>query len=251
MGLIAVLNGIMRLCFSILESISTFFNNAAVGAFFGSFSAFIFGLIAYDYTKRREKWVTHHNALVKTEHHINRHFNDISGNIFLLKGSSITLAKGAFSENELSPLDNPDYMVDYHNIHLLNVYMDYQSLLEKANHDMLAWNKSTNRLFEVALSGKVDRISITKNRQELSRRTGEIISHLEDLMQSAYTTGAYIRKFMAVDKRDRLARLDLTANIKLTSEQVDKERKKLVQESERTMARDRTERLSKYEPDLN
>ena len=230
----------------ILENIGRFFGNTSVGAFFGSFFAFIFGLIAYDYTKKREKWVTHHNALVKTEQLINRHLNDISGNIYLLNGSIKIFAKGAFTENELHPFDNPDYMIDFHNVHLGNMYLDYQSLLEKANRDMLAWNRSNDRLSELFLSGKVDRVSINVNRQNLSKRSEEIIQHLEDLMALAYTTGAYVRKFMAVDKRDKFARLEPTANIKLTPKQVESERKKFVKESEKTMKKDRNERLSKF-----
>lgn len=223
-----------------------FFNNAAVGAFLGAFSAFIFGLIAYDYTKRREKWVAHHNALVKAENLMNRHLNGISNNVFLLKGSIEIFKKGAFSENELYPLDNPEDFIDFHNIHLRNIYLDYQSLLEKVNHDLVAWNRSNTRLFDAALSGKVDDKSIKINRDGLLERSKQIIQHLEDLMEETYTTGAYIRKFMAVDKRDRLARLFPTENIKLTDRQISKERKLFVKESKETMKKDRASRLSKY-----
>src|SRR3972149_10815612 len=98
----------------LLAKTTNFFNNSAVGAFLGAFFAFIFGIIAYDYTKRREKWKLHHDAVVKTEHLINRHLNRISGNIFLLKGAVNTYAKGAFSENELSPIENPDFLQNFH-----------------------------------------------------------------------------------------------------------------------------------------
>ena len=224
----------------------SFFGNTSVGAFLGSFTAFIFGIIAYDYTKKREKWVNHHNALVKTEQLINRHLDEITGNIFLLNGSIETYAKSAFSENELTPLENPDYMIDFHNIHLINTYQDYQALLEKVNHDLLAWNKSNDRLFNVALSGKVPPADIEANRQELSRRSKAIRNHLEDLLQEAYSTGAYIREFMKVNKRNFFARLGPTEKIELTSKQLKIERKKFVKESENTMKKDRKGRLSKY-----
>ena len=230
----------------VFKSICLFFSNTSVGAFLGAFSAFIFGLIAYDYTKKREKWVIHHNSLVKTERLINRHLNGITGNIFLLKGSIKTFAKSAFSENELDLLENPDYIIDFHNINLLNAYQDYQALLEKVNHDLLAWNKSNDRLFNVALSGRVPPEDIELNRKELSRRSEEIVHHLEDLLEEAYTTGAYVRKFMAVDKRDKFARLSPTEKIKLTLKQIASERKKFVKESEETVEKDRKGRLGKY-----
>lgn len=223
-----------------------FFNNNSVSSFLGAFFAFIFGIIAYIYTKKREKWASHHNALVKTEQLLNRHLNDISGNIFLLKGSLETFSKGAFSENELNPLENPDFMTEFHNLELINTYQDYESLVRKVNHDMLAWNRSNARLFDVALSGRVGKDSIDKNRAELMRRTKEIVNHMKDLMESTYTTGAYIRKFMAVDKRDIFARLSPTENIELTKEELSAERVKYVKESRDTMERDRKERLGKY-----
>lgn len=230
----------------ILKTIDSIFNNASVSAFSGSFTAFIFGIIAYGYTKKREKWVSHHNALVKTEQLINRHLNEISDNIFLLKGSIKTYANNAFSENELNLLNNPDCMIEFQNIELINMYQDYQALLEKVNHDLQAWNKSNDRLFNVALSGKVSPADIEINRKELSRRSKEIIDHLKDLLQEAYTTGAYVREFMKIDKRDFLARLGPTKNINLTQKQLKAERRKFVNESKNTIARDRKGRLDKY-----
>lgn len=228
------------------SSLETFFSNASVGAFVGSFSAFIFGLIAYDYTKRRDKWTVHHTALVIAENLINRQLNGISNNIFLLKGSIETFEKEAFSENELYPLDNPPDFIDFLNIDLRNEYLDYQSLVEKVNHDLISWNRSNIRLFDAALSGRVSDESIDINRKGLLQRSKQIVEHLEDLMQEAYTTGAYIRKFIAVDQRDILARLFKTANISLTDEEVDEERKKYIKESEETMEKDREGRLKKY-----
>jgi len=110
---------------------------------------------------------------------------------------------------------------------------------------MLSWNRSNTRLFNFALSGKVNPRSIDVNRKELSKRTEQIIQHMEDLMQLTYTTGAYVRKFMTVDKRDKFARLSPTENIKLTSIQINEERKKFVQESEDTMEKDK-KRIQKF-----
>ena len=230
----------------LLAKTTNFFNNSAVGAFLGAFFAFIFGIIAYDYTKRREKWKSHHDAVVKTGHLINRHLNRISGNIFLLKGAVNTYAKGAFSENELSPIENPDFLHNFHNIEIINTYNDYQSLLEKVNHDLQGWNRSNDRMFTAALSGVVPPADIAINRKLLSDRTKEIINHLEDLMDEAYTTGAYIREFLKFDDRPRFANLKQTEGIRITPQQVTSERKRFVEESEETMRKGREGRLKKY-----
>lgn len=226
--------------------IINFLNNAGVGAFLGAFFAFIFGIVAYDYTKRREKWKLHHDTVVKAEYLINRHLNQISGNIFLLKGAMETYKKGIFSENVLSPVENPDFLHDFHNIEIINTYAGYQSLVEKVNHDLQGWNRSNDRMFTAALSGVVPPADIAKNRKHLSERTQEIINHMEDLMEETYTTGAYIREFLKVDKRPRFANLKTTEEIRITSRKIASEQKRFVKESEKTMKKDREGRLKKY-----
>ena len=232
--------------FPVVQEQPNLLNNAAFAAFLGSFSAFIFGIVAYDYTKRRERWKLHHDAVVKSERLVNRHLNQISGNIFLLKGALDTYAKGAFSENVLSQLDNPEISIDLHNLEIINVYEDYQALVEKVNHDLASWNRSNDRLFNAALSGRVPVADIDVNRKNLAVRTQEIIHHLEDLMDETYTTGAYIREFMKADKRPEFANLKPTLDIHIDPKDVDKERVRFVKESEETMKKDREGRLKKY-----
>lgn len=231
---------------TVFDLMGSFLNNAAVGAFCGSFSAFIFGIIAYDYTKRRERYKTHHDAVVKTENLANRHLNQISGNLFLLQTAIETYEKGAFSENVLTPLENPELQLDFYNLELINKYLDYQAFVEKVNHDMASWSRSNDRMFTVALSGRVPMDDITKNRDELAKRTKEMLQHLNDLMQETYTFGAYVREFLKVDIRPRFSRMKPIADIIISSEKVAKEREKFVKESEETMERDREGRLKKY-----
>lgn len=232
--------------YCLITKVANFFNNAAVGSFFGAFFAFIFGIIAYDYTKKREKWKLHHDTVVKAEYLVNRHLNQISGNIHLLKRAIETYSNGAFSENVLTPIENPDFLQDFHNIEVINTYADYQSMLESINHDLQGWNRSNNRMFTAALSGIVPPADVAKNRDHLAERTKEIASHLEDLMQETYTIGAYIREFLKFDKRPRFANLKKTEDIKVAAKLVAKEREKFVKESEETMKKDREGRLKKY-----
>lgn len=189
----------------------------------------------------------HHDTLVKAEYLINRHLDQISGNIFLLESALDTYAKGAFSENVLNAIENPQLLHNFHNIELINNYANYQSLVEKVNHDLEVWNRSNDRLFTIALSGIVPTNDIDKNRENLSQRTKEIISHGKDLMDDAYTTGAYIREFLKVDKRPRFANLNITANIKIPLKKVVAERMIFVNKSKVTMQKDYEERLKKYE----
>ena len=226
---------------------SSLLNNAAFAAFLGSFTAFIFGIMAYDYTKRRERWKLHHDAVVKSERLVNRHLNQISGNIFLLNGALDTYSKGAFSENVLDQLDNPEISIDLHNLEIINIYEDYQALVEKVNHDLASWNRSNDRLFDAALSGKVPIADIDVNRKNLALRTQEIINHTKDLMEETYTIGAYIKEFLKVDKRPRFANLKQTEEIKITSKQIASERKRYVKESKEMMKKDRESRLKKYQ----
>lgn len=233
--------------FPVVQDQPSLLNSEAFAAFLGSFSAFIFGIVAYDYTKRRERWKLHHDAVVKSERLMNRHLDQISGSIFLLKGALGTYAKGAFSENVLTQLENPEISLDLHNIEFVNVYEDYQSLVEKVNHDLASWNRSNDRLFDAALSGRVPVADIDVNRKHLAERTREIINHLKDLMEETYTTGAYVREFIKADKRPKFANLKSTFDIHISPVDVSKERKRFVKESEETMKKDREGRLKKYQ----
>lgn len=221
-------------------------NNSAFAAFLGSFSAFIFGIVAYDYTKRRERWKLHHDAVVKAERLVNRHLNQISGNILLLEGALDTYTKGAFSENVLLDLENPELSLNLHNLEIINTYEDYQSFVENVNHDLASWNRSNDRLFNAALSGRVPMADIDDNRKNLAKRTSEIVDHMKDLMEETYTTGAYIRDFLKADKRPMFANLGSTLDIHIDPKAVAKERIKFVKESEETMKKDREGRLKKY-----
>lgn len=84
----------------ILSTIWNVLNTPFFGAFFGAFFAFVFGIMAYHYTKRREKWKIHHNAIVRAERLVNRHLNQISGNKHLLKGALETYKKGNLQSGE-------------------------------------------------------------------------------------------------------------------------------------------------------
>ncbi|OGE32398.1 hypothetical protein A3C59_03830 [Candidatus Daviesbacteria bacterium RIFCSPHIGHO2_02_FULL_36_13] len=231
---------------NLVSGVWDFLNTPFMGSFAGAFFAFTFGIVAYNYTKRRERFKTHHDAVVKSEQLLNRHLNQISGNAFLLKGALETYSKGAFSENVLTPLENPDFLPDFYNLEIMDKYMDYSSLVHKVNHDMNAWNRSNDRLFTAALSGTVPQADIATNRKSLAERTEQIVHHLEDLMQETYTLGGYVREFLKFNKMGWFADLEPIQEIAISPEKSEKERKKFVKESEETMEKDREGRLKKY-----
>ncbi len=231
----------------ILSTIWNILNTPFFGAFFGACFALLFGIIAYEYTKRREKWKIHNDAVVKAESLVNRHLNQISDNKYLLKGALEIYKKGFFSENVLTILENPVLSLDFHNLEIINNYLDYQSLVEKSNHDLEAWNHSNDRLFNAALSGVVPAKDINANRENIADKTKQTMNHLDDLISETYTFGAYVREFLKVDKRPRFALLKFTGKISISDELVAKEREKLVDESKKRSKEDYEKRLKKYQ----
>ena len=222
-----------RIVYIVTQESPGLLNNAAFAAFLGSFSAFALGIVAYDYTKKRERWKQHHDAVVKAERLISRQIDQIFVNITLLSGAIETFNKEGFSENLLIQLENSEISIDLHNLEFINKYEDYHYLVEIANRNMTSWNRSNDRMFTSALSGKVKDEDIAVNRRNLSKRSSEVSSQLKVLVNKSYTMGAYIREFIKDDKRPKFGNLELTSNISISSKRIARARKKFVKRSKK------------------
>ena len=209
------------------------------------FFAFIFGIVAYDYTKRREKWKLHHDTVVRAEYLINKHLNQVSGNIHLIKKAVRTYKKGLLSVNSLKQLDNPELLTSFHNLEIIKKWNDYQSLVEMINHDLSGWNKFSEIMFSAAFSGAVSGNDFKFNIENIVALSEEMQENLEDLLEEIYDIGAYIRRFLKYDIRPRFAVLKYTERISVSGAEVSTERTVFVMESQETMQRDQKKRFIK------
>jgi hypothetical protein len=126
-----------------------------LGAFFGAFLAFIFGLITYILTKKRERFVLHRNALVKLERTLNKHLHDIGVLEQVITDSHTTLGRGHVTSNRLIKLEVPvEIESALANIELINKLFNYQLTLDRINFNSETTNHSLGRLEDMFLSGQ-------------------------------------------------------------------------------------------------
>src|SRR6185369_1480017 len=78
------------------------------GAFAGAFLAFIFGLVAYWVTKRRERFVQHKNTLVKLDRVLMKHLFELGRLQELMLNTIQSLAYGHTTSNRLNLLVLPE-----------------------------------------------------------------------------------------------------------------------------------------------
>ena len=79
-------------------------NSQSFAAFLGAFFAFVFGLIAYRYDKKRERIIKHQNATVELGYLLNEHLDDIWKDIFLINGTLQIFGRNVPTYNHLNPL---------------------------------------------------------------------------------------------------------------------------------------------------
>lgn len=235
MNIATIIQAAISLLTSLWSWIVSATNTQAGGAFWGAVFTFIFAILTYRYTKRHEKWVTHRQATVLTEHLVNRHLNGIYDNMHLLEGSIATLKKtGGFTYNQLQPLQMPELAIDFHNLELINRYMNYEAEITKLNHDMETLNRATQKLWDVKLTGKQSEEDEKVSREHLIMQMQTIHKFMKMTVEETFTLGAYVRVFMRKDKFPLSSRLSRTANIKVTDAELQKEKERFKGESDDT-----------------
>ena len=125
------------------------------GAFLGAFFAFIFGLITYVITKRRERFVQHKNALIKLDRAMNKHLNDLGVTEVLVKDSNKILGEGKVSTNRLYHLKMPENLtMDLGSIDLINKVFTYELSIDRLNFNIDSVNHALTRLEDMFISGQ-------------------------------------------------------------------------------------------------
>lgn len=225
--------------------LGAFFNNTSVGAFLGSFSAFILGLLTYVYTKKRERWVVHQNTVVSVEHLLNRNLTQIYDNIFLIKGMISTFKRVNITDSILAEIENPPLATLFLNEQLVNSYIDYSAFVEKTNHDVKGINRSNDRVYDMAISKRLPHEQVINQLKYNIENLELMVAFLEDLLNETYTLGGLIRAFSNKHKLDIFARFNPTKKIQVTFDEIAEERAIFLSESEETIAREKNGRLAK------
>ncbi len=143
--------------------------DSAIGAFFGAFFAFVFGLLTYYITKWVERQSRDYNSMVKLEGILNEHLNIFAKNEYLIHGSIDTLRRGFMTYNILRKYRiAEDLELDFLDPELINNYFDYRDSIISLNHDFEVSNHANGILRELVLSNKANSATIKANSDNLA-----------------------------------------------------------------------------------
>jgi len=148
------------------------------GALAGAFFAFVFGLIAYVITKRRESFVEHKNTLVRLQRVLNKHLQDIGSLDTLARGMDTSLSFGNTTSNRLPKMEIPEGLdMQIRSVDLVNKLMTYQISVDRLNLNVSMVNHALTRIEDLFINGRtvaVQNLNIVRNnlsqlREDLSR----------------------------------------------------------------------------------
>lgn len=170
-----------------------FFNSQGFGAFLGAFFAFIFGLIAYVYDKKRERIVKHKNAVVELEYLLNEHLDYISRNQFLIRGTIEIFKKKHLTFNQFTLFRLiPDTELKLADLELINQSFTYRTLIERINSDLRSINKAIELVNSRDLTGE----ALERNLKYFSVQLEKIDKILGMTFEKTKSLMGYLRIYM-------------------------------------------------------
>jgi len=125
------------------------------GAFLGAFFAFVFGLVTYVITKRRERFVLHKNTLIKLDRSLNKHLNDLSVLKEILEDSMRVASENKVPSNRLFKLELPENIeMDLGSIRLVNKFFSYRLSTDQLNFNTATINHTLTRVEDLFINGQ-------------------------------------------------------------------------------------------------
>lgn len=175
---------------------------SGAGAFFGALFAFLFGLVAFYFQKKFERYWKHKNAVVEIEHLLNDHLNTSAGNQYLLQGAIDTLQRNHMTYTLLTPFRLPeDISLRIGNLEVLNRYADYKEPNEKVSHGILAWQGLNEQLHQSVISNpNLPPPIVHKNMEHIQKQAESLMKFLKGLDEDMKIFLAYIRVYLRKDK---------------------------------------------------
>jgi hypothetical protein len=176
--------------------------SSALGAFFGAFAAFIFGLIAFYLQKKFERYWKHKNSVVEIEHLLQDHLDQSAANQFLLNGAIETLQRHHMTYTLLTQLRlSEDINLRVGDLELLNKYFDYKEPVVKVNHGMKTWEGMNTQLHQTIISNPTLPAPIVhQNMNHLKEQAQSLLKFMAALDKDTEYLLGYVRVYMRKDK---------------------------------------------------
>lgn len=174
------------------------------GPFLGAFFAFIFGLITFYYTKKREKFVRHRNALVKLERLLHEHADELLIAKIHADDTKKIVETNAVTDYRFKLLRlDTEIMMELASIDIINKYNFYIRSIVRLNEDFAAKNRALTRFEDAKLAS---RNLAPESINYLGRSLGEISAAIEGridtwMLQLLAATRIYLRK---IDEHNRI-----------------------------------------------
>ena len=125
------------------------------GAFWGASLAFLFGLLTYIITKRRERFIQHKNALVKLNKVLNEHLNNLSALKSIITDNQIIIRQNKVPMHRLIELTIPDNLdMEIGSVDLINKFFNYKLSIDNLNFNTKSINHTLMRLEDLFINGQ-------------------------------------------------------------------------------------------------
>ncbi len=132
------------------NGLSSFF-----GSFLGAFFAFVFGIITYAITKRRDRFVQHKNTLVRLERVLNKHLEDLGTLEIFVQNMKANLSERRVDIGRLFKIQIPDDLdTGLGSIDLINKFFSYQVSIDRINHNVSTINHALTRIEDLFIGGQ-------------------------------------------------------------------------------------------------
>ena len=160
------------------------------GNFLGAFFAFVFGLLTYILTKRRERFIQHKNALIRLERLLDEHLYQVSILQEIATITSSTVADRKTTYHRLFPVIFPDNIdVDLGSLDLVNRALFYKATLNQLNINTIGINHALELL---------ENLFMNKHEVISEKNFGNISNIIQSLIQDLPRRKEDIEYFLAI-----------------------------------------------------
>jgi hypothetical protein len=218
-----------------------------LGAFAGAVAAFLLGLGMFYFTKKRERFVIHRNALIKLDRLLNEHADELLIAKLNADTTKKIIEQDAVTDYRFKVLKLDDcILTDLASTDVLNEYNFYTRSISRLNQDFEAKNRVLTRFEDAKLADrKLAQESIDYLAGSLGEISGAIEERIDTLMLHLLAkVRIYVRK---IDERNPIIYgvFQSNRNFTITDEEIRAEIAKLNGEVD-TLRAETREKFKKF-----
>jgi hypothetical protein len=162
-----------------------------LGGFSGASFAFIFGLITYAITKRRERFIQHKNSLVKLNRLLMSNLHDFGVIWEVSKDMIKSLKQNHTTASRLNLMTTTEsFETEIGSIDLVNMVFEYRMSINKLNFNLKSINHTLNRLEDLYINGQ----------PVLPINFSALEAKMEHLIKESAKLNEWTKKLLVIDR---------------------------------------------------